>query len=311
MPPRLALTEDDIQPQLTRRRPGQSVLTTPRDEADKVTILSGTERGHTLGTPVALFVENKNVRPKDYAEMSRVPRPGHADYTYQIKYGVRATSGGGRSSARETIGRVAAGAVAEKWLRQEYGTEVVSFVASIGEVELPLEGRTRPDGSPWSRAEVDKLGTLRLLRDTALWHEVSESEESDADARKTAQEALDATAEEAFVNEARMSKGASNIRPGGDKPAYEDSEGNVYNRNGEVMEVAAADLAAARSQIVVPVRCPHAPTACRMASLIRVVKSEHDSIGGTVLGHISGMPIGLGEPCFDKLEVSSVYLLRL
>jgi len=86
-PARMALTEADIQPQLTRRRPGQSVLTTPRDEADRVTILSGTERGITLGTPIGLFVPNENVRPGDYSEMSTVPRPGHAEYTYELKYG--------------------------------------------------------------------------------------------------------------------------------------------------------------------------------------------------------------------------------
>ena len=90
----------------------------------------------TLGTPISLFVPNKNVRPMDYAEMNRVPRPGHADYTYQVKYGVRAASGGGRSSARETIGRVASGAVAEKWLRESYGTEIVSFVASVGDIQV-------------------------------------------------------------------------------------------------------------------------------------------------------------------------------
>ena len=122
-PPRLALTEADIQPQLDRRRPGQSALTTPRGEPDAVRILSGTELGVTLGTPIALVVANRDTKPGDYAEMSNVPRPSHADFTYQMKYGVRAASGGGRSSARETIGRVAAGAIAEKWLRLKAGVE--------------------------------------------------------------------------------------------------------------------------------------------------------------------------------------------
>lgn len=138
IPPNLKITEEDIQPQLTRRRPGQSKLTTPRDEADKVTIYSGTERGVTLGTPVMLLVNNRDQRPGDYKEMSQVPRPSHADYTYQIKYGIRASSGGGRSSARETIGRVAAGALAEKWLQQEYGIEIVSFVSSVGDISLDV-----------------------------------------------------------------------------------------------------------------------------------------------------------------------------
>ena len=94
VPSRMALTEADIQPQLTRRRPGQSRLTTPRDEKDKCTIICGVERGYTLGTPIAISVPNNNVRPGDYLEMLNVPRPGHADYTYQVKYGTRAASGG-------------------------------------------------------------------------------------------------------------------------------------------------------------------------------------------------------------------------
>lgn len=136
-PPLLALTEADIQPQLDRRRPGQSALTTPRGELDAVKILSGTENGVTLGTPIALVVANRDTKPGDYAEMSNVPRPSHADFTYQMKYGVRAASGGGRSSARETIGRVAAGAIAEKWLRLMSGVEIVAWVSGVGAVEAP------------------------------------------------------------------------------------------------------------------------------------------------------------------------------
>ncbi|NQT27825.1 chorismate synthase [candidate division KSB1 bacterium] len=133
-PPKLQLTEGDIQPQLDRRRPGQSDLTTPRDEADQVTILSGTENGLTLGTPIALLVHNKDQKLGDYAEMQKTPRPSHADYTYQMKYGIRASSGGGRSSAREAIGRVAAGAIAEKILQSAYGVEIVAWVSSVGTV---------------------------------------------------------------------------------------------------------------------------------------------------------------------------------
>ena len=104
---------------------------------DMVTIMSGTEFGYTLGTPIGLFVPNEDQRPGDYKEMSMIPRPGHADFTYQIKYGTRASSGGGRSSARETIGRVAAGAIAEKWLAETYGTTVSCWVSSIGDVVMP------------------------------------------------------------------------------------------------------------------------------------------------------------------------------
>ncbi|WP_372795256.1 chorismate synthase [Pontiella sp.] len=145
-PANLELSEADIQPQLTRRRPGQSDMTTARDEADSVTILSGVENGKTLGTPIGLMVNNKDQRPGDYGEMSNVPRPSHADYTYQMKYGNRAASGGGRSSARETIGRVAAGAIAEKWLFEQFGTRIISWVSSVGEIDardMSMEHLTR------------------------------------------------------------------------------------------------------------------------------------------------------------------------
>ena len=134
-PPRMPLVEADIQAQLDRRRPGQSKVTTAREESDTVTILSGTENGLTLGTPIGLLVPNKDQRPGDYAEMSRIPRPSHADFTYQTKYGVRASSGGGRSSARETIGRVAAGAIAEKWLRLAHKIEIVAWVSAVGTID--------------------------------------------------------------------------------------------------------------------------------------------------------------------------------
>lgn len=149
-PPRMALTEADIQPQLDRRRPGQSRITTDRAEADRVTILSGTENGLTLGTPIALLVHNRDQRPGDYAAMQQVPRPSHADYTYRVKYGIQAASGGGRSSARETIGRVAAGAVAEKLLQERYGVQIVAWVSSVGEIDAP-----EPDIESLDRAAVD------------------------------------------------------------------------------------------------------------------------------------------------------------
>merc|ERR1719197_1276923 len=160
----MILNEEHIQPQLTRRRPGQSKLTTPRNEADKVLIMSGTEHGVTLGTPIAMLVRNKDHRPGDYKEMNDVPRPSHADYTYQAKYGIRASSGGGRSSARETIGRVAAGAIAEKWLRSQYATEVTAFVSAIGTVQMPEKHARHPSGRAWTRAEIDENGRLLVLR---------------------------------------------------------------------------------------------------------------------------------------------------
>jgi chorismate synthase len=142
----MALTEEDIQPQMTRRRPGQSAITTPRDEKDRVEIQSGTEFGITLGTPIGLKVMNENQRKQDYGNktMDMYPRPSHADWTYLEKYGVKASSGGGRSSARETIGRVAAGAIAEKYLRQAYGIEIVAFTASVGNEYLFPPTPTHP-----------------------------------------------------------------------------------------------------------------------------------------------------------------------
>lgn len=150
-PPRLPLSEADIQRQLDRRRPGQSRLTTEREETDRVGILSGTENGLTLGTPIALLVPNKDQRPADYDALQQVPRPSHADYTYQVKYGVRASSGGGRASARETIGRVAAGAVAEKLLWERFGVEIVAWVSSVGAVDAP-----DMDAATIHRAAVDR-----------------------------------------------------------------------------------------------------------------------------------------------------------
>lgn len=160
-PPGLPLTEADIQPQMTRRRPGQSALTTPRDEKDKVEIQSGTEFGITLGTPIGLRVRNEDQRPKDYGNstMDKFPRPSHADYTYQMKYGVKASSGGGRSSARETIGRVSAGAIAEKYLSLAHGVEIVAFVDSVGDEYLFPPTPTHPTAAT-NPVYLDMLSTI-------------------------------------------------------------------------------------------------------------------------------------------------------
>lgn len=202
-PPRMSLSEADIQPQLDRRRPGQSRLTTDRKEADAVTILSGVENGRTLGTPIGLFVANRDQRPGDYRSMQAVPRPSHADFTYQMKYGIRAASGGGRSSARETIGRVAAGAIAEKYLREAFGVEIVAWVQSVGEVAAP---------------QIDPETVSRG--------------------------AVDATA----------------------------------------------------------VRCPHGETAEKMQAEIVAAREAADSLGGVVACVCRQVPLGLGEPVFDKFE---------
>ena len=141
-PPRLAISEADIQRELDRRRPGQSRITTQRREADRVEILSGVREGLTLGTPLAMLVRNEDARAADYEEMRTKFRPSHADYTYQAKYGIRAWEGGGRASARETIGRVAAGAIARKILAERWAVEIVAWVAQVHLLEATVDPAT-------------------------------------------------------------------------------------------------------------------------------------------------------------------------
>jgi len=142
-----------IQAQLDRRRPGQSALTSPRDEKDRLEVLSGldADTGKTLGTSIALLVRNENQKSKDYGNLAQLYRPSHADYTYEAKYGLRAVAGGGRASARETIGRVAAGALAEQLLEVLANTQIVAWVSSVADVDAPL-----PDEALLTRADVDQ-----------------------------------------------------------------------------------------------------------------------------------------------------------
>jgi len=205
VPPCMPLVEADIQPQLNRRKPGQSALTTARDEADEVFIQSGTENGYTLGTPICLLVRNMDQRPKDYNTMSQIPRPSHADFTYQVKYNIKAISGGGRSSARETIGRVAAGAVAENWLKRQFGIEIVAWVSAVGNL---IEDPTSYDQKTITREIVDKSA----------------------------------------------------------------------------------------------VRCPDLKITEQMVKAITAAKDDKDSLGGVVSCVCRNVPVGWGEPVFDKLE---------
>ena len=139
-PPKIDITEGDIQRELDRRRPGQSTLTTQRKEEDRCEILAGVFEGKTLGTPLAILVRNKDARPEDYSEIAAKFRPSHADYTYQAKYGIRNWQGGGRASARETIGRVAAGAVAKKILSALYPDfEIVAYVMQIHDIVAKID----------------------------------------------------------------------------------------------------------------------------------------------------------------------------
>jgi chorismate synthase len=141
-PPRLEISVEEIQAELNRRRPGQSKITTPRNEADTCEILSGMVDGKTTGTPIAILVRNKDQRSQDYDEMAVKYRPSHADATYDEKYGIRNWQGGGRSSARETIGRVAAGAIAKKILQQVGGVEIIGYVKRIKDLEGVVDPET-------------------------------------------------------------------------------------------------------------------------------------------------------------------------
>jgi chorismate synthase len=205
-PPQLPVAVEEIQRELDRRRPGQSAITTQRREADQVEILSGMHEGLTLGTPLAMLVRNQDMRSGDYEEMKTKFRPSHADYTYKAKYGVRAWQGGGRASARETIGRVAAGAIARKVL------------ANVG---------------PGGRA-VDIVAWVERVADL----------EATVDAATVTRDAVDA---------------------------------NIA-------------------------RCPEAATAEKMIARIDEARKAGDSLGGVVAAVARGVPSGLGEPVFDKLE---------
>ncbi|MDN4038647.1 chorismate synthase [Massilia sp. YIM B02443] len=154
-PPGMALSEADIQPELDRRKPGTSRHVTQRQEADRVEILSGVYQGVTTGTPIALLIRNEDQRSKDYGNIAESFRPGHADYTYWHKYGVRDPRGGGRSSARLTAPVVGAGAVARKWLREQYGTEFLGCMRTLGDIEVPFESWEHVHANPFFAATGD------------------------------------------------------------------------------------------------------------------------------------------------------------
>jgi chorismate synthase len=164
-PPGMELTEADLQPDLDRRKPGTSKYVTQRKEDDAVRILSGVFEGRTTGTPIALLIENKDQRSYDYEKIKQTFRPNHADYAYVQKYGVRDHRGGGRSSARETAVRVAAGGIAKKWLRQKFGVEIRGYVAQIGPLELALKDWSAVDGNPFFCADPSRVAELEQFID--------------------------------------------------------------------------------------------------------------------------------------------------
>lgn len=164
-PPGLAITADDIQRELDRRKPGTSRHVTQRRETDEVEILSGVFEGQTTGTPIALLIRNIDQRSKDYSKIMDSFRPGHADYTYWQKYGVRDYRGGGRASARETAVRVAAGAIAKKWLFQRYGIVIRGYMAQLGPIQIPFREWDDVDSNPFFVANNDYVEQLEAFMD--------------------------------------------------------------------------------------------------------------------------------------------------
>jgi chorismate synthase len=164
-PPGMALSEADIQPELDRRKPGTSRHVTQRREEDTVEILSGVFEGRTTGTPIALLIRNVDARSKDYAKIKDLFRPGHADYTYLQKYGVRDYRGGGRQSARETAVRVAAAAIAKKWLREKYGVVVRGCMAQLGPIEIPFKSWDAVGANPFFAANAEIVPQLEQFMD--------------------------------------------------------------------------------------------------------------------------------------------------
>ena len=164
-PPGMALTEADIQLELDRRKPGTSRHVTQRREEDKVEILSGVFDGKTTGTPIGLLIRNTDQRSKDYSKIKDLFRPGHADYTYWQKYGIRDYRGGGRQSARETAVRVAAGAIAKKWLKEKYGTVIRGYMSQLGPVEIPFVTWDEVGNNPFFAPNAGIVAELEIFMD--------------------------------------------------------------------------------------------------------------------------------------------------
>lgn len=165
-PPGLEICAEDLQLDLDRRKPGTSRHVTQRKEADLVEILSGVFEGKTTGAPIGLLIKNTDQRSQDYSKIKDTFRPGHADYTYSQKYGVRDYRGGGRSSARETAVRVAAGAIAKKWLKERYGVVIRGYMSQLGEIKIPFQSWEHVNENPFFSPNVDVLPQLESYLDT-------------------------------------------------------------------------------------------------------------------------------------------------
>jgi chorismate synthase len=217
-PPGMELSEADIQIDLDRRRPGRNRHTTQRNEPDQVKILSGVFEGRTTGTPIGLIVENTDQRSRDYGDIKDKFRPGHADYTYQQKYGIRDYRGGGRSSARETTMRVAAGAIARKYLQQRLGIGIHGYVAQLGPLQLSAKDLSIVDDNPFFCADPDRLGELEAF--------------------------MDALREEGDSIGAKISVLANNVPPGLGEPVFDKLEADLAHGLMSINAVKGVELGA-------------------------------------------------------------------
>ena len=217
-PPGMELSEADIQVDLDRRRPGRNRHTTQRNEPDQVKILSGVFEGRTTGTPIGLIVENKDQRSRDYGDIKDKFRPGHADYTYQQKYGIRDYRGGGRSSARETTMRVAAGAIARKYLQQRLGVGIHGYVAQLGPLQLSAKDLSIVDDNPFFCADPDRLDELEAF--------------------------MDALREEGDSIGAKISVLATNVPPGLGEPVFDKLEADLAHGLMSINAVKGVELGA-------------------------------------------------------------------
>jgi chorismate synthase len=266
VPPLLEIKTSDIQYQLDRRKPNQNSLLSARNEQDKVEIYSGVENNITLGTPLCLIVKNYDIKPNDYKSFSDIPRPGHADFTYLTKYGVKSSSGGGRASARETVARVCAGSVAEKYLKEKFDVEIVSWVSSVGQIKIPDEiTQILLNTKTISKKDIDVLGEFKLYK----------NEERKIILYNVYDKKSFYFLENDDIKEITYESKDSNI-------IYED---NIYKYIEDIN-----------------IRCPHSLTGAMMIKEIINVKNDNDSIGGIVSCIIKNCPRSIGEPCFDKFE---------
>jgi len=217
-PPGMALAESDIQHDLDRRRPGRSRHTTQRNEPDQVQMRAGVFEGLTTGTPIGLLIENTDQRSGDYGDIKDKFRPGHADYTYQQKYGIRDYRGGGRSSARETSMRVAAGAIARKYLRERLNIEIRGFLAQLGPIELAARDLSIVDDNPFFCADPDRIGELESF--------------------------MDALHEEGDSIGAKISVLATNLPPGLGEPVFDKLEADIAHGLMSINAVKGVELGA-------------------------------------------------------------------